>query len=267
MIWFLISTKTRIETQKSNEHEPLKDQYLISDFHQNKDWNIIVKIKKIILTWIWFLISTKTRIETVKAANGKFIIDVFDFWFPPKQGLKLHSDSLILMKIKIWFLISTKTRIETRNLTNILLVGERIWFLISTKTRIETLSGLRRSLFPFPNLISDFHQNKDWNHLPIHNPRGKLPIWFLISTKTRIETLESRVFLVVFVWFDFWFPPKQGLKPNMLNSTERTLDKFDFWFPPKQGLKLCKHWCISVYKTKFDFWFPPKQGLKLRFKS
>ena len=114
------------------------DNYLISDFHQNKDWNNPLPALPNLSMAIWFLISTKTRIET---GCKHYAPDRWDF---------------------IWFLISTKTRIETDNSFQKQTIIIHIWFLISTKTRIETLL--------------------------------KLPV-------------ESFFFL-----FDFWFPPKQGLK-------------------------------------------------------
>ena len=188
--------------------------------------------------------------------------ELFDFWFPPKQGLKHSQWSWPNQKSPIWFLISTKTRIETKLINFCLFFFFRIWFLISTKTRIETI--------------------------------GKL-----------LETEKERQ-------FDFWFPPKQGLKQKKTKILKVREILFDFWFPPKQGLKLyhffsyfnsylfiwflistktrietriginrkitlkpiwflistktrietnCKiH--VKMNKLKFDFWFPPKQGLK-----
>ena len=89
----------------------------------------------------------------------------------------------------------------------------------------------------FPYLISDFHQNKDWNYRRVVRRRRK-------------------------AGFDFWFPPKQGLKPARIWKAFCWFQKFDFWFPPKQGLKRVEEFYLPTFFCKFDFWFPPKQGLK-----
>ena len=161
-IWFLISTKTRIETRLMFSIHFLTD-YLISDFHQNKDWNKIRMELPGGKNSIWFLISTKTRIETKPTQVKSLFYNQFDFWFPPKQGLKLQK-----------FLFVQKFHYT-------------IWFLISTKTRIET----------------------DINSYFV---AGKCFIWFLISTKTRIETQWIADYPSQQNEFDFWSPPKQGLK-------------------------------------------------------
>ena len=111
-------------------------------------------------------------------------------------------------------------------------------------------------------MISDFHQNKDWNWSGIDPARWSRNIWFLISTKTRIETRPLGCRRPAAWTFDFWFPPKQGLKRIVEIRINLAPAEFDFWFPPKQGLKLHSIVAIPLLSSIFDFWFPPKQGLK-----
>ena len=161
LIWFLISTKTRIETF-SQTSSLIPSAHLISDFHQNKDWNLVDRYCVLLGVKFDFWFPPKQGLKQSKKANHYFGLFLFDFWFPPKQGLK---------QIRKVYLAAERT----------------IWFLISTKTRIETSFLLRFTLYTY-NLISDFHQNKDWN-LGVKVFRLVfVGIWFLISTKTRIET-------------------------------------------------------------------------------
>ena len=145
---------------------PIKDN-LISDFHQNKDWN-------------------------QKHTNSKLLKLEFDFWFPPKQGLKLQITKFIapvslylisdFHQNKDWNLLWIFPNLFTDSLFD-------FWF--------PPKQGLKRSnkltkMAPISDLISDFHQNKDWNFTVCITLWTRTTIWFLISTKTRIETMTRK---------------------------------------------------------------------------
>ena len=137
---------------------------------------------------------------------------LFDFWFPPKQGLKR--------------------------------------FLLTT------------SVLPQPNLISDFHQNKDWNHIKCD--RSKNEREHLISDFHQNKDWNGLfgTFLSVNTGsFDFWFPPKQGLKlskngtirptkPDLISDFHQNKDWNDFsWLHQCYRNRI---WFLISTKTRIE---------------
>ena len=160
---------------------------LISDFHQNKDWNLYRNRQPVPLLEFDFWFPPKQGLKLSCYSTKISFSILFDFWFPPKQGLKLTS------------------RCSTKNNS--------------------------------PNLISDFHQNKDWNSNLLYLCRKSFSIWFLISTKTRIETATScfdKLHLTI-IWF--LISTKTRIETLLISVLAFPQKSFDFWFPPKQGLK------------------------------
>ena len=176
---------------------------LISDLHQNKDWNYTRHHNLRVLVKIWFLISTKTRIETLSN----------DLW-----------------RKKHFYLISDLHQNKDWNILWNILLNTRLLYLISDlhQNKDWNTPGFIKKLRGSTNLISDLHQNKDWNsNTCVSVTKYKFNLISDLHQNKDWNTGAAE-YLRVSRRFDFWSPPKQGLKQRSI-SIEDTCYKI-IWF-------------------------------------
>jgi len=167
------STKTRIETLLVSDGVPRYRNFQ-SDIHQNKDWNRLIMYQ-------WLTKSSfQSDIHQNKDWNSFIVITNGSTGYlserhPRKQGLKLPYPRISPVTKRLSERHPRKQGLKQ-----------------------DVVGGLAPIIGIFQ---SDIHENKDWNSFIRYNRRGR-ETFRATSTKTRIETFLLHV-QIPQVWFSF----------------------------------------------------------------
>ena len=108
---------------------------------------------------------------------------------------------------------------------------------------------------------TDFHNNKDWNHLWHHVPDEHTGLSDWLPQQQGLKPTTCRQDNS-YISLSDWLPQQQGLKHSE-NGWALSIYVLSDWLPQQQGLKQSLH-AHERASVKLSDWLPQQQGLKLR---